>query len=361
MPAIHQLVAGFANGDAISNEARVLQQLFRSWGFASEIYCEQKRTLPELRPLARDLAQAPAEIGPRDVALLHLSIGSPANEVLPALAGRKAILYHNITPPQFFRGLNEEIRIHLERGRQQACALAGKADLVVAVSRFNARELEEVGFRDVKVLPLFLDRTHWSQAPQRRVLQQVGDGKLNVLFVGRCAPNKRIEDVLAAFYYLQRYHEPESRLIHVGSPAGLERYHALLRAKCVELKLRDVLFAGSVRQEELNAYYQKAHVFLCMSEHEGFCIPVLEAMAHRVPVLAHAAAAVPETLDGAGVLFTDKDFAAVAAMAHRLARDQALREAVLKGQDERLARYTQQDLAGTLRGYLAPLLGSPAV
>ena len=115
---------------------------------------------------------------------------------------------------------------------------------------------------------------------------------------------------------------------------------------------------GVLPQEELNAYYQKAHVFLCMSEHEGFCIPVLEAMAHRVPVLAHAAAAVPETLDGAGVLFTDKDFAAVAAMAHRLARDQALREAVLKGQDERLARYTRQDLAGTLRAHLAPLLSA---
>jgi len=357
MPALHQLVAGFANGDAISNEARVLQKLFRSWGCASEIYCEHKRTLPELRPLARDLARAPAEIGPDDVALLHLSIGSPANELLPTLAGRKVVLYHNITPPAFFRGFNEEIRHHLERGRQQACALAGKVDRALAVSRFNADELVAVGFRDVGVVPLFLDREHWGVAPQRRALAQYDDGKLNVLFVGRCAPNKRLEDLLAAFHYLQRYHEPRSRLLHVGSVAGLERYHALLRAKAVELKLRDVVFAGSVRQDELNACYRASHVFLCMSEHEGFCIPLLEAMAHRVPVLAYAAAAVPETLDGAGVLFREKRHDLVAEMIVRLARDAALRAAVLRAQDERLERYTRTDLAAILRGHLAPLLG----
>jgi glycosyltransferase involved in cell wall biosynthesis len=234
--------------------------------------------------------------------------------------------------------------------------LAGKADVVMAVSAFNATELEAMGHRDVKVLPLFLDREHWSIPPSRRVLGLYDDEKVNLLFVGRGAPNKRIEDLLFAFYFFQKYVEPESRLIHVGSYAGLERYQALLRAKCVELKLTEVHFQGSVRQDELNAYYNCADVFLCMSEHEGFCIPVLEAMAHRVPVLAFAAGAVPETMDGAGLLFKEKQFDHVAEMIGRLDGDEKLRAAVLKKQDERLARYTQTDLAGELRRHLAPLI-----
>ena len=357
MAAIHQFVAGFSNGDAISNEARVLQKLFRSWGFESEIYCEQKRILPELRGVARDVSAATAAVKPSDVVVLHLSIGSLVNDLFATLPCRRAILYHNITPPHFFQGLQEEIVNHLKRGREQVAKLAGKADVVMAVSTFNAAELGAAGHRDVKVLPLFLDREHWSVPPSRRVTGLYdADGKTNVLFVGRGAPNKRIEDLLYAFYYFQKYVQPDSRLIHVGSYAGLERYHALLRAKCVELKLNDVLFPGSVRQDELNAYYAIARVFVCMSEHEGFCIPVLEAMAHRVPVLAYAAGAVPETLDGAGVLFREKRHDLVAEMMGRLCRDENLRASVIGQQTDRLARYTQADLPGALRTYLAPIL-----
>lgn len=356
MSAIHQFVAGFSNGDAISNEARVLQKLFRSWGHESEIFCEQKRILPELRSLARDVTRAHESIRPDDIVVLHLSIGSLVNNLFALQPCKKAIIYHNITPPDFFRGIQEEIVHHLLNGREQAKMLAGKADVVMAVSKFNALELEAMGHRDVKVLPLFLDREHWSLPPSRRVMGMFDDGKTNILFVGRGAPNKRIEDLLFAFYFFQKYVEQESRLIHVGSYSGLERYHALLRTKCVELKLTDVHFQGSVRQDELNAYYQCADVFLCMSEHEGFCIPVLEAMTHRVPVLAFAAGAVPETMDGAGLLFKDKQFDQVAEMIGRLDGDEKFRAAVLKKQDERIARYTQTDLAGALRQHLAPLL-----
>ncbi len=356
MPAIHQFVAGFSNGDAISNEARVLQKLFRSWGHDSEIYCEQKRILPELRASARDAARARETMKPDDIAILHLSIGSIVNDLFAAIPCRRAIIYHNITPPEFFRGLQEEITHHLQRGLEQVRALAGKAEVVMAVSRFNAHELEAAGHRDVKILPLFLDREHWKVAPSRRVIGLFGGDKTNILFVGRGAPNKRIEDLLFAFYYFQRYVEPDSRLIHVGSYAGLDRYHALLRAKAVELKLNDVIFPGSVRQDELNGYYKIAHVFLCMSEHEGFCIPLLEAMAHRVPVLAYAAGAVPETLDGAGMLFREKQFDLIAEAMGRLAGDAALRRGVLARQDERLARYASTDLAADLRRNLAPLL-----
>ncbi len=343
MRAIHQFTAGYANGDAISNEARVLRAMFRSWGAASDIFCEKKRILPELRKDARDLAEAAEAIRPGDVVVLHLSIGSPANEIFARLKCRKVILYHNITPPEFFRGIQAEIEAHLKTGIEQIRALAGVADLNLAVSAFNARELAAMGYRDVRVMPMHLDRGQWEGPLDRRVLEEFDDGKTNILFVGRGAPNKRIEDLLFTLYYVQRYTDPDARLIHVGSYAGLERYHALLRTKAVELKLRNVVFAGSVPPDALRAYYKAATLFLCMSEHEGFCIPLIEAMAHRVPVAAFAAAAVPDTMDGAGVLVREKRFDVLAELVARIAGDAALREAIIAAQSARVQRYLNQD------------------
>jgi len=177
-----------------------------------------------------------------------------------------------------------------------------------------------------------------------------------VLFVGRCAPNKKIEDALRTFYHFQKTVEPASRFIHVGSFAGTERYYAYLLAQAKNLQLDAVHFLGPATQSQLNACYRCARVFLCMSEHEGFCIPLLESMACGVPVLAYAAAAVPETLDGAGILFREKNHPLLAELLGRVAQAGALRDAVLRGQAERLARYRRRDLAAELREHLAPLL-----
>lgn len=356
MKAIHQLVAGYAQGDAISNEVRMLRGIFRSWGYESDVFCELRRILPELRGDARDLSTARDAIGPDDVVLLHLSIGSDANDVFPTLPGRKAILYHNITPPEFFRGVQESVSALLARGLRQAKALAGSASVVMADSAFNAREIEAMGHPRAGVLPLVLDFKALRSAPDRRVLRQYRDGLVNVLFVGRCAPNKKIEDLLNAFYYFQRYVQPASRFIHVGSFAGLEQYHALLLARARELQLQHVDLVGTVSQAELNAFYDVSRLFLCLSDHEGFCIPLIEAMTHRLPVLAYAAGAVPETLDGAGVLFREKRFDLIAETMGRVAEDASLRDAILRGQDTRLARYEAQDLPAALRQQLAPLL-----
>lgn len=356
MRAIHQLVAGFANGDAISNEVRVMRGLFRSWGYESNIYSEQKRILPELRGEARDLAASRGDFREEDVVLLHLSIGSDVNDVFPGLPGRKAILYHNITPPDYFYGVQDQTAHMLARGREQARALAGSAAVVMADSRFNAEEIAAMGHADPQVLPLVLDFSMLRAKPDRRILRQYRDGMVNLLFVGRCAPNKKIEDLLNAFYYFQRYVQPASRLIHVGSYAGMEQYHALLLTRARELQLKNVELIGTVRQDELNAYYEVSRAFLCLSDHEGFCIPLLEAMTHDLPVVAYAAGAVPETLDGAGVLVREKRFDLIAETLGRVTEDEPLRTALIQGQRERLARYERQDLAADLRRHLQPLL-----
>jgi L-malate glycosyltransferase len=356
MRAIHQLVAGFANGDAISNEVRVMRALFRSWGYESNIYSEQKRILPELRGEARDLAASRGDFREEDVVLLHLSIGSDVNDLFPTLPGRKAILYHNITPPDYFYGVQDQTAHMLARGRQQAKALAGSAAVVMADSGFNAEEIASMGHADPQVLPLVLDFSMLRAKPDRRILRQYRDGMVNLLFVGRCAPNKKIEDLLNAFYYFQRYVQPASRLIHVGSYAGMEQYHALLLTRARELQLKNVELIGTVRQDELNAYYEVSRAFLCLSDHEGFCIPLLEAMTHDLPVVAYAAGAVPETLDGAGVLVREKRFDLIAEVLGRVTEDEPLRGALIQGQRERLARYERQDLAADLRRHLQPLL-----
>ncbi|MCX6995536.1 MAG: glycosyltransferase [Kiritimatiellaeota bacterium] len=355
MAAIHQLVAGFANGDAISNEARVLRRIFRGWGYASEIFCETRRILPELRADARDLALLAAALRPGDVVLLHLSIGSAANELFRQLRCRKALLYHNITPPDYFRGVQEQIAHQLALGRAQARALAGAAEVNLADSAFNVAELAALGYRGAAVFPLALDFEKLRAAPSRATLAAWDDGLINILFVGRGAPNKCLDDLLAAFHYFQNYVEPDSRLIHVGSYTGLESYEGFIRTRIRELQLARVEMTGALPQAHLNACYQSAHVFLSMSEHEGFCIPLLEAMVRDVPVLAFAAGAVSETLAGAGVLFREKRFDLVAEVLGRLAHDERLRAAVRAGQRARLARYEQRDLAAELRAHLAPL------
>ncbi len=356
MSALHQISAGYTRGDAIANEARVLKNLFRSWGFESDIFSDTSRVMPELRKEARDIRELSVACRSDDVVLLHLSIGSIVNDVFAQLSCRKAILYHNITPSHFFQGINQEIARHLVWGREQARALAGRAGVVMAVSRYNAEELAAMGYTNVHVLPLLLDTGLWRAPPDKRMLKHLKDGKVNVLFVGRCAPNKKIEDLLAAFHYFQRFVEPRSRFIHVGAYAGLERYHAMLLAKTRALQLKDVLFSGSLKQTELNACYDASHIFLCMSEHEGFCIPLLEAMAHAMPVLAHASAAVPETLDGAGVLFSEKRYDWIAETMGEIMRNDHLHRALVEEQRKRLNRYIARDLAVELRAALAPLL-----
>lgn len=356
MPAIHQFLAGFTNGDAISNEAVVFRRIFRSWGFESEIFCEARRTLPELRQDAHDLGEYKAKARADDVVLLHLSIGSPANEVFAGLSCRRAILYHNVTPPAFFAKVNRQVARALETGMKQVRSLAGTADVTMAVSRFNAGELEKMGYRDVKVLPIILDMEQLKSKPDRKILRKFDDGLVNILFVGRCAPNKKIEDLLCAFWFFQKTVESASRLILVGSSAGVERYYHVLRVLERDLGLRNVCFAGSVRQAGVNAFYSTADLFLCMSEHEGFCIPLIESMVNDVPVMAYAAGAVPETLDGAGILFNEKRYDMIAEMMGRVIRDGAFRAAVLDQQRARLQRYASRNMEAELREYLGPVL-----
>ena len=354
MTAIHQFLAGYNKGDAISNEARLLRDLFRKWGAAAEIFCEASCIHPELRGDAKDVRTC--RVDRRDIGLLHLSIGSEVNEIFSRLRCRKVIRYHNITPPRYFETFQPQTAEQLRLGREQMERLSGAASVNLAVSRYNAKDLEDAGYYDVQVLPILLDFLSLDVKPDAGVLNAYRDERKNVLFVGRCAPNKCIDDLVRAFACYQRHVEPRSRLIHVGSFTGMEAYCGLCRIHARNLGLRDVHFMGSVTQSQLTAFYRVADLFLSASEHEGFCIPLLECMQFGAPILAYAAAAIPETLDGSGILYRKKDIERIAEMMGRLTQDTPFRDAVLDGQSRRLRRYRSLDLEAKLRHHLTPLL-----
>jgi glycosyltransferase involved in cell wall biosynthesis len=354
MPAIHQLVAGFTQGDAITNEARLLRDRFVGWGFSSKIFAERASIHPDLRGEALDAETAPDAVASTDTVLLHLSIGSPVNDLFARLRCRKALLYHNITPHAYFSVLRPRTAERLRQGRRQLAGLVGTAEVNMAVSRFNAGEMEAVGYRDVHIVPLSVNLAALDQAPDGTMMERLHDGRTNVLFVGRCAPNKRIDDLVRAFCCFREAVDPHARLVLAGSAEGQNTYLRIVRAVARDLGVSDNVYTtGGITNQELAACYRSADLFLCMSEHEGFCAPLIESMHFNVPILAFAAGAVPETLDGAGVLFHRKDFPAVAEMMGLLTRDQALREAVQRGQQERLVRFRGRDGANALRGLLS--------
>ena len=356
MPTIHQLLAGFRRGDAISDEAVQIRDLCAAHGVPCEIWCPAPNIAPDAR--ARDLRNLAAAVRADDVALLHLSIGSAANEVFRGLPCRRAVLYHNVTPPRFFERTNPATAAVLAAGLDAVRDLAGCGADAWADSAFNAAELRAMGWRDPKVFPLLVPAGFARRAPDRGVRARLlSDPPAdNILFVGRLAPNKR-HDRLLRIYHEYRKIAPASRLVLAGRTGGMETYLALLRGMAYTLALPDVWFTDYLRPEELAACYATASAFVCASDHEGFCAPLLEAMAWRVPVFAAASAAVPETLGGAGVLFdpaTPPE--TVAATIHRVLRDPALKEAVLAKQDARLARFQARDAWAELRA----VLGLPA-
>ena len=358
MKAIHQFTAGFGPGDAISNQAAAMQDIFRRWGFDSTVFSESKRISPVLKNRAAPLSDYMKHADESNIVILHLSIGSPVNEAFRTLKCKKAILYHNITPPRYFEMINSATARVLKLGREQMKALADSAEINMAVSKYNSAELEKAGYSNVSVVPLILDLNRLrtgSLSPYHGMHSR----KKTILFVGRCAPNKKIEDLLDAFCFFHRFVEPESRLLHVGSFAGTEKYYALLADRAKRLGIENAVdFAGVLSQQELNACYDGADAFLCMSEHEGFCIPLFEAMAHDLPVIAYSAGAIPETLDGSGILFRRKQYNILAEMIGRVVGDQDFRRAVIVGQQKRLKRHTSIDIADELKNRLAPLMES---
>jgi glycosyltransferase involved in cell wall biosynthesis len=354
---IHQVLATLSYGDAIGNEVLGIRRVLREAGYESEIFCATVD--PRLEDLTYDYRDLREVSRPENVLIHHFSLGSRASRTAYALPDRMVLVYHNVTPPEYFLEIHPLLVRECYRGRRELAAYAQRCDMALGDSEYNRQELEAAGFPVTGVLPVIPDFSHLEVQPDRRVLAEFDDADINVLFVGRIVPNKRIEDVVRTFAAYQRFFNRRSRLLVVGSFAGFERYYALLQSLVARLGARGVHFLGHVSNRELTACYDVADLFLCASEHEGFCVPLIEGFVKGVPVLAYAAAAVPATMDGAGVLYRTKDPWEVAALVNQVVSNGALADAIVAGQDAALRRLLDRDFRSTLLGFVDRLLGTP--
>ena len=241
-------------------------------------------------------------------------------------------------------------------GRRELATLVGHVDLALGDSDFNRRELEALGFAPTGVMPIAVDLDRITKAPPRPALSRfLDDGLVNFLFVGRIAPNKRIEDHIRLAEHYKRYVDAYYRFIFVGKTDAVPGYYKAILALMREYDMPHdrFFFTGPVPDADLAAFYRHADVYISLSEHEGFCVPLLESMAAGVPVLAYGEAAVPETMGGAGVVFNPKDLEYAAEWLGVLAYDQDVRRRVVTGQRERLADFGDHRTARELDTLIA--------
>ena len=335
---VNQWVPAAHSGDAIGDSARRVRDLLRGMGHDSELYA---LTIDDaLKNEVRPFADPGARRG--DLTIFHYALPSPMTAAFAALDAGRVLQYHNVTPAQYFAPYDPALFRLAALGRRELASLVGHVDLALGDSEYNRQELEALGFSPTGVFPIAVNTARITQPARRPALEKIlDDGLVNFLFVGRIAPNKKIEDHLRLAEVYKRYIDAYYRFIFVGRFDVVPRYYSMIRALMSEYRfLNDrFVFTGPVPDEELAVYYRHAAVYISLSEHEGFCVPLVEAMAADVPVMAYAAAAVPDTLGGAGVQFAPKDLEFAAELLGQLAFDDDLRSTVIAGQRRRLADF----------------------
>jgi glycosyltransferase involved in cell wall biosynthesis len=350
---VHQVLATLGYGDAIGHEVLGIQRVLRAAGYESEIFVDTADR--RLEHLTTDYHEMVGAIAPDDILIHHFSIGSRASRTAYAMPGRMALVYHNITPPEYFVGVHKELVKLYFHGRRELTGYVRRSDLALGDSEYNRQELEALGFSATGVLPVVPDFAHLDVPPNTTATAPFDDGWTNILFVGRVIPNKKFEDVIRTFHVYRTRHDHRSRLLLVGSYSGFERYFAMLQGLIARLGTPDVYFLGHVTNEDLTAIYDVADLFLCASEHEGFCVPIVESFYKGVPVVAYAATAVPATMDRGGVLYETKDPFHIARIVQAVLDDEQVAAAVVASQDAALERLRHKDFTGTLLRYVETL------
>jgi glycosyltransferase involved in cell wall biosynthesis len=351
---IHQWVPAAHRGDAIGDSARAVREMLRGMGHESDIFA---LTIDD--DLRGDVLPFTAPAAARgDVTIFHFALPSPMSEAFASLDGAKILQYHNITPAAFFAPYDPGLFRLAALGRRELATLAGRVDLALGDSEFNRQELESLGFQRTGVMPIAVNTARITEAPRRPALERIlNDGLINILFVGRIVPNKKIEDHIRLAEMYKRYIDSYYRFIFVGRYDGLPRYYSQVRALIEQYEMLPdrFWFTGPVPDEDLAAFYRWSDAYVSLSEHEGFCVPLVEAMAADVPIVAYAAGAVPETLGGAGLLFAPKDLEVAAELLGSVVYDHDVRARVLDGQRRRLQDFSPPRIEARLREVLGML------
>jgi glycosyltransferase involved in cell wall biosynthesis len=349
---VHQILPHLEWGDAISNYAILLRNVLRNMGHRSRIYA--RFIHPRMYLKARPLGAVRRLAGDENIVwMYHYSTASEITRMVRNLSGRMVLLYHNITPPTLTLPRDGLSAARSHAAGEELKSLTDLPRVAVGDSEYNRTHLVELGFRNTEVLPIILDYGRYSRAPRRSIVARYRDGGVNFLTVGRVVPHKRIEDVIRVFHRYREGVNSHSRLFVVGDTEGMREYAERLSQFCRILNLSNVFFTGKVSFRTLLAFYRIADVYVCMSEHEGFGVPLLESMYLGVPIIANLCTAVGETMGDAGILVREKRFEEIAEMAHLLVTDSELRARVIAKQKERARFFSEDYLAGRLNHILA--------
>ncbi len=351
---IEQWLAGFSPGDAVSQDALAIQAACSRMGLACDLLAPAENIDPAGRSLCSPFSERANEADKTTtLRLYHYSIGSPLTGFFLRAPGPRVLRYHNITPPKFFTGFDDRLAGRLREGRNELQGAAAAADAVWAVSKFNAAEIAPFTDTPVTALPLLLSMERLALPAKQSLLRKMRKRRfVNILFVGRLAPNKRLEELMLAFDHYHRFHNARSRLLIVGSTRSCPRYYAMLWMLAAALRNPAICFEDFAEDHTLNAYYQSADLFLSTSEHEGYGAPLVEAMAHNVPVMARCTGGTPEAMGGAGILFEKLSPATLAGLMHFTVENRSLRKRIIGAQQQRIERLRRRDPVTELKKLL---------
>jgi L-malate glycosyltransferase len=349
---IGQFIPALSERDAVSNEVGALSEVFEKLGCRSVVYFDKPSPVQNRHASRLSPGQSPK----CDVLLVHYTHSSEVYERIFALPCPKVLVYHNVTPPALLPGVNPELLHFMRLGRERLPRYAGKVILAVAHSQFSLGDLKAAGYRNTFAIPYLLHERTYTIEPDKDLMRDL-QGTQNIIMVNRVFPHKCIEDGLFVYDYYRRKYCPGSRLRIIGGWEGADSYfHRLLRLAS-RLSISESCFTGSIPQSALLAYYQSADAFLCMSEHEGFCVPLVEAMRYGVPVFAYDAGSVAETLRGGGILFPCKDWPEMAKALYDILSSASSKERLLSAQNRGVEYYSPSNAQGRLAGMIELIKG----
>ena len=343
MAIIDQILADMQYGDAITDNAFAIQDVLVKLGHQSKIYAVN------IHPALSAKVKPLTEYVPGDGIIHHFAIGSQVNDYVKKLSvDTKILIYHNITPYKYFSGYNLKSEQMCKDARMQLRNCTEVYSVALAVSEFNRSELVELGYKNTGVLPILYNYK------KAEIYKRESDS-VNILFLGRIAPNKCQQDVIKAFYFYKKYFNKDAKLYIAGAYNGMEKYLNELIHFAENLKLEDVYFTGRLTYEQMYKLYSNTDLFLSMSEHEGFCVPLIECMHYGIPVIAYEAGAIPETLGSSGVTFNKKDYYEVARMIDAIITDEDFRKHIVDCQNARLSDFSYSAVSGMLSKILKNL------
>lgn len=353
---IIQVLPTLCFGDAVGNDIIALKRLIAERGFKTQIYAEN---IDSRLPVgaAVSVTKIPS-LGKDDIIIFHEAIAWDFAYKIQKLHCRKVMIYHNITPPEFFSAYDQNLFYGCREGYAQLEKLTETFDMILSDSAYNRQNLLDMGFTAPNhVLPILIPFDDYKKAPSSKIIEKYsGDGYKNIIFVGRVVPNKCQHDVIAAFNEYQNHFNQKSRLFIVGS--FMESYSNQLKDYAARLGVQNVVFTDHCPFDEILACYHLADLFLCQSEHEGFCVPLVEAMCFDVPIVAYDSSAIGETLGGSGFLLKEKAPLLTAGVMNRVLTDDVLRQTIIENQRERLQDFQYEKVKALFWKYMDEFIGS---